>query len=227
MNSIIQSKGLSFMVRPGTTDEKVVPEVVTKHSYERKDFKIEPGEFWADIGANIGTFSCFAAQRGAKVISFEPEDENFALLNTNIGLNGFGSSVRTIKKAVTFRGKNLLLYKCKSERNKYRHSTIPHKNWLPVKVAAISFQDVVAEGVNCIKLDCEGSELEIFDNFTNWGNVNKLVFEYHFDLDRQIANFLARMEKLGRYFSQIYYSKLPATATYDFFPASKIVFCQK
>lgn len=41
-----------------------------------------------DIGANVGMYSIWAAaMRGARVFAFEPEAENYALLNRNIHLN--------------------------------------------------------------------------------------------------------------------------------------------
>ena len=40
-----------------------------------------------DIGANIGIYSIYAAKRGHKVIAFEPESQNFGLLNRHISMN--------------------------------------------------------------------------------------------------------------------------------------------
>jgi FkbM family methyltransferase len=44
-------------------------------------------KFLLDIGANIGVYSLYAAKKGSKVISIEPEFHNFALLNLNIADN--------------------------------------------------------------------------------------------------------------------------------------------
>jgi FkbM family methyltransferase len=41
-----------------------------------------------DVGANMGGYSMLAAARGARVYAFEPESQNYALLNRNIYLNG-------------------------------------------------------------------------------------------------------------------------------------------
>ncbi|MDC1214667.1 FkbM family methyltransferase [Rhodospirillales bacterium] len=42
-----------------------------------------------DVGANVGTYSLYAAQqRGAHVVAFEPAPGNFDVLNRNITLNG-------------------------------------------------------------------------------------------------------------------------------------------
>ncbi|CAN0511259.1 unnamed protein product, partial [Phaeothamnion confervicola] len=40
-----------------------------------------------DIGANIGSYSIYAGRRCRRVLAFEPEAQNFAVLNKNINLN--------------------------------------------------------------------------------------------------------------------------------------------
>lgn len=53
------------------------------------------GEVLVDIGANVGMYSVWAAKtRGARVYAFEPEAQNYALLNRNIALNDLGALVR-------------------------------------------------------------------------------------------------------------------------------------
>jgi FkbM family methyltransferase len=47
-----------------------------------------------DVGANVGMYSVWAAKtRGVRVFAFEPESQNFALLNRNILMNGLGPRV--------------------------------------------------------------------------------------------------------------------------------------
>ncbi len=49
----------------------------------------DDGDVFWDIGANIGVYSLYAAQReGVRVLAFEPGAANYATLNTNIELNG-------------------------------------------------------------------------------------------------------------------------------------------
>ncbi|HIA12560.1 MAG TPA: FkbM family methyltransferase [Flavobacteriales bacterium] len=51
-------------------------------------------EILLDIGANVGMYTIWAAQtRGAKVFAFEPESQNYALLNRNIVINQLGNQV--------------------------------------------------------------------------------------------------------------------------------------
>jgi FkbM family methyltransferase len=52
-------------------------------------------EIFVDIGANVGMYTIWAARtRGLKVFAFEPESQNYALLNRNILQNGLGEQVR-------------------------------------------------------------------------------------------------------------------------------------
>ena len=51
-------------------------------------------EILVDVGANMGLYTIWAAiTRRARVFAFEPEAQNFALLNRNIQLNGLGERV--------------------------------------------------------------------------------------------------------------------------------------
>ena len=52
-----------------------------------------------DVGANFGYYSMIAAKLAKKVISFEPDKENFQILSDNISLNKFNNVV-AVNKAV-------------------------------------------------------------------------------------------------------------------------------
>lgn len=84
---------------------KVVYVTPTTHTKWRVDslFEKEPitiqwigelaaGEVLVDVGANVGMYTIWAAKtRGARVFAFEPEAQNYALLNRNIVLNNLGA----------------------------------------------------------------------------------------------------------------------------------------
>lgn len=56
--------------------------------------KFDDKVIFLDVGANVGLYSIYAAKRGAKkVISIEPESQNFGLLNKNVYLNKLSSKV--------------------------------------------------------------------------------------------------------------------------------------
>lgn len=66
-----------------------------------------------------------------------------------------------------------------------------------ISVPAIPLIDAL-ENIDGIKLDIEGSEAEVLNSISDWKNVRKLVFEYHFgrlpkmDTYRQLIKNLSR-----------------------------------
>ncbi len=68
------------------------------------------GETMVDVGANVGMYTIFAAAvKGVRVAAFEPESQNYALLNSNIALNDLASLVTAYPLALSdARGAQLL-----------------------------------------------------------------------------------------------------------------------
>ncbi|MGP1609393.1 MAG: FkbM family methyltransferase, partial [Burkholderiales bacterium] len=55
----------------------------------------QPGEILLDCGANVGMYTIWAAAtRKVRVYAFEPESQNYALLNRNIQNNGLQNLVK-------------------------------------------------------------------------------------------------------------------------------------
>jgi FkbM family methyltransferase len=50
---------------------------------------LQPGDLFVDVGANVGSYTIWAAERGAEVIALEPAPDTYALLTENIALNGY------------------------------------------------------------------------------------------------------------------------------------------
>src|SRR5271166_6051879 len=80
-----------FNIRPNTSDEKAILEVWKKNSYQRKEFQIEKGEKWIDLGSNIGAFSVYAGLRGCSVAAYEADEYNRNATANNLILNGVAS----------------------------------------------------------------------------------------------------------------------------------------
>jgi FkbM family methyltransferase len=59
------------------------------------------GETLFDVGANIGLYTLYAASRGMKVFAFEPESQNYALLNRNVYRNGLADRVTALNVALS------------------------------------------------------------------------------------------------------------------------------
>jgi len=223
----ITVNGINFEIRENTTDEKVVDEVIRRNTYLKNGVDVERNEIWLDCGANIGTFTCLACSLGAFVIAYEPEKENFERLKRNIFINGF--SVKEIRSAVVAgKEKSMYLFICKGEYNKYRHTLNVVRGRKFVSISCVNFDDVLNENISGIKMDIEGEELKILDQQHNWYNVKKMVMEYHFDFDRYVENFYERMNRLKEAGFIVNYSKIKdGLKRYDFYPASKIVYCTR
>ena len=84
----INTRGINFKLMTYTRSL----ELCSKMNYETEnlDFidSILPGEVLYDLGACEGRFSIYAALKGVRVISFEPEVRNFKVFSQNIQLNG-------------------------------------------------------------------------------------------------------------------------------------------
>ncbi len=61
--------------------------------------RLAPGDLFLDVGANVGTYTVFAASLGASVIAFEPAHDTAALLRENMALNGY-HDVEVVEAAV-------------------------------------------------------------------------------------------------------------------------------
>jgi len=53
-----------------------------------------PGDLFVDVGANVGSYSMWAAELGAEVVAFEPDAGARARLRANARLNGFDIDIR-------------------------------------------------------------------------------------------------------------------------------------
>lgn len=245
---IITENNLKFYIRPNTTDIKVINEVIKNHVYKKqlKDkifnnnikFDVNNGELWFDLGGNIGTFTLFAMNKGAKIIVYEPEPDNLYLLKLNIKTfvdenKEKTGNVTIIPSAISSKEGILDLFLCKGDYNKYRHTLYKKRGRKSIKVKVLNFHDEMDKyKPNGIKMDIEGSEIDILESikFEDWEKwkTEKLVFEYSFDIDKSIPRFLNIINNLRKYFSLVYYSKVKDNELiYDYFPAMTIVYCLK
>lgn len=67
-------------------------------------------EILFDVGANIGLYSIYAAKKGVKVIAFEPESQNYALMNKNLYLNKAAGQIICLNVALSNRDSLDYLY---------------------------------------------------------------------------------------------------------------------
>lgn len=136
--------------------------------------ELAAGEVLIDVGANVGMYTIWAAKtRGARVFAFEPEAQNYALLNRNIALNGLGERVTAYCLALSDQPGYSLLHLSTLQVGGSGHSLgervdFKHEPANPVfsqGCIAARLDDLVAEGVVTspvhIKIDVDGFEPKV------------------------------------------------------------------
>lgn len=144
-----------------------------------------------DIGANIGIFSIFAAELGAKqVYSFEPNKKTFEKLNSNILKSNF-ENISTFQVAVSDRSGSRV---CITDYQESGHNSIYGEYQAKNEVITVSLSDILREISDTnvlLKVDCEGAEYDILGSVTaaDMEKVSTVIIEIHADLHPKIKGF--------------------------------------
>jgi FkbM family methyltransferase len=181
----LQINGTTRMkIRVNTFDKQALYEVWTMKEYETEHFSIGPEDVVIDIGAHIGTFSVWAAQKAVsgRVISFEPNPENYALLEENKSLNQL-PNLSIINSAVSDVRGSARLYT--SDFHNMTHSFFEEGTRDFTLVDTLSLEDIIQEykleRVHYLKIDAEGAEYQIILNTPSnvLAQIDKIFIEYH------------------------------------------------
>ena len=117
----------------------------------------------ADIGANIGLHTIVLSKLGYKVDSYEPDEKHFKLLIKNLKKNKL-SIKNTIKKGVSnFSGIETftrVLGNTTGSHIKNKKLKVYGKIF-EYKIKTIGINEIISK-YDLVKLDCEGSEKQIF-----------------------------------------------------------------
>lgn len=142
-----------------------------------------------DIGANHGFFTCYAAQRGARVYAFEPNPRTFEFLNKNVIHNGFADQVQTQCVAVADFESEADLF-CSTylgggtDTINRKHAdavTSLGQSMGRVSVRAARLDSLIPSDlkVRLLKIDCEGMELAILKDLKNIDRFDAMAIEVH------------------------------------------------
>jgi FkbM family methyltransferase len=141
-----------------------------------------------DGGAHIGAFSEWAKENGAaSILAVEPEPSNAALYREN------HPDLELIEAAITD-GEDVTLVVAP---NTWRHAVEDVTHYAGgerISVSSTGLDELLATGVDYVKLDIEGAEMKLLSAPRDWKNVERLVVEWSFTKDRALAPFL---EALG------------------------------
>ena len=170
--------GFRLEMRPGSSDVKIAVEVLRRKAYHKAFQRTDA--VWGDFGAHIGCFAVYALSRGAKKVHcWEPFPGSRSLLRRNLA----GCPVKIHCQAVSWDGKSpvkLFLH----GRTDARHTLLPVRGRKSLVVQAARLADVLNahEDINAIKLDIEGSEIEILQRFRFPARIRALTFEWSYSV---------------------------------------------
>lgn len=151
--------GRDIYYKQGVYSEYYITQYLLNHLEIKKD------DIILDIGANIGWYSLvLGSVTKSTVLAFEPDKQNFMLLQDNISLNNC-SGIKAYNKAVSDHEGVLTLHLYKGY-NTGRHSFIKQKNsvgTLEVPIIELdSFLETQGYGdrpIKLLKIDIEGYEM--------------------------------------------------------------------
>ena len=116
---------------------------------------LKPGDIFVDIGANVGIYTIFALDLGAKVIACEPDPHNYQRILEHLKLNGYDAEVLNV--AVADRAGILRLTQ---GLDSYNHLVLGGEELeRAIEVSAMPLDDILGERrVAGVKIDVEGAE---------------------------------------------------------------------
>jgi FkbM family methyltransferase len=166
-----------------------------------------------DVGANIGYFSCLfskLAGPSGRVLAIEPEPQNLALLQQNIGMNHLTNVAIQPCAVGASEGSALLgVYK---PSNRGRHSILETNAKSRIKVPVRTLDDLakdsktINEPWSLVKIDVEGYEGFVIEGAKETlSRIETLVMEYSPALLRKAGSDPASMLRtLASHFSHMY-----------------------
>jgi FkbM family methyltransferase len=180
---IIRLRGSSLQFRVRTAmDVWVIKETCLDRDYENGAI-LQDAWTIIDIGAGLGDFTAYAAQRSpnGRVLAYEPFPESFALLQQNVALNNL-RNIEAMPCAIAERPGSLALNIGIGEA--VQHSTTQAGAQM-IEVQAITLQQVFDEHgldhCDFLKMDIEGGEYAILRGVDAGllKRVKRIALEYH------------------------------------------------
>jgi len=173
--------------------------------------ELREDDIFFDVGANTGIYTCFAAQKCAQVVSFEPYPPNLSELEENIKLNE--GEVTVINKALSNKKETKEFSVPEEEEPGHGHATFAEESNGSTKIQSIRGDDLVESGEvpqpNVVKIDVEGAEplvIEGLEETLRDERCRLLYCEFHLPADHRpsvedfgssVTELWERIENLG------------------------------
>ena len=178
-------KTYDMFVRPNTSDDFICDEA---QDYEPLFVDSNFNDVFADIGANIGAVSKLAKlnEPGLTIIAYEPDDENFDLLDINVS-DEYNISI--INKAIG-NGIGKVELKIDNGSFKAKHSLVDREfkhGYTSRMVDQCDFMsELIENNITIMKIDIEGGEYNLdLSNLPN--KIKAFAIEIHLINDNHQA----------------------------------------
>jgi FkbM family methyltransferase len=151
-----------------------------------------PKPFIIDGGDNIGVGCRYwkFLYPESEVIAFEPDENNFSLLQKNMTSY---SEFKAEKKALWSSHGTLKFHAVGGESGHVADANSTAAEHGIIEVSAYRLRDLLDRKVDLLKLDIEGGEMEVLRDCKDLlGNVERIFVEHH--------SFLAQPQQLGEFF---------------------------
>lgn len=142
------------------TDDKYIGQRIALDKYEKYETtmimsQVNMNSVVLDVGANIGYYTLLLAKIVKKVYAFEPDTENFKILEKNVEENNL-TNVVLVNKAV---GDENTKVGIKKNTDNYGDSRVVVGN----KIDCVRLDDFIKEQVDLIKIDVQGFEPKVIE----------------------------------------------------------------
>jgi FkbM family methyltransferase len=130
--------------------------------YDQPPVSVRSGDVVVDAGSNLGVFTRFALNRGARlVVAFEPEPVNLACFNKTFHAELKAGRVRLVESAL-WDNTGTIRFSAPAPGNSGGGSMVSdqHTNWIDIPTTTLdsSLSALGVEKVDFIKMDIEGAE---------------------------------------------------------------------
>ena len=191
----ITLRGRRFFLEPGRGELAAYLEVWVDRAYERHpEFRVDPGWFVVDVGANAGFFSILQASRGATVVAIEPNPLVVSRLERAVGANDLADRITVVPCAA---GRRAQEGRIRFDRNTVQGMvSLGGDDEGGSRVAVRPLDDILREQprrIDLLKIDTEGAECEVvLGSREVLERTERVVLEFHSDaLHRAVRELLA------------------------------------
>jgi FkbM family methyltransferase len=193
-----------FQLRCSTADLSAVAETCITEDYAPKsEFYIRQGMTVLDIGANMGSYTIWAAHQGARVYALEPERNNVVRLEANIQLNKLQPNIIVVPDAIFSHTGVVRLAVSALSPGGHTTGVIDGVEVPSVTIADLLIRENI-DSVDILKIDVEGAEYEIFGSIEKetFSKINSIVGEYHLRPGR-LENFQTLYKILSPHYAHV------------------------